>query len=160
MIGEQPGDHEDREGRPFVGPAGRLLDEALVRAGIERSSMYLTNAVKHFKWTPQGKRRLHQKPNAREIAACRPWLDVELTLIKPGIVVALGATAAQSLMGRTFRITQRRGRIFPLAGARAFVATYHPSAILRAPPAHRQEMLDDFIADLKTVASLLKETSF
>src|SRR5215212_3171340 len=131
MVGEQPGDREDLEGHPFVGPAGKLLDQALVAAGIDRNDVYVTNAVKHFKWEPVGKRRLHKKPGAREIAACRPWLDAEFEALAPDIVVALGATAAQALMGAQFRVTQSRGKIFrDLPWADAFVATIHPSAIL------------------------------
>jgi len=123
FIGEQPGDQEDRAGRPFVGPSGHLLDEALVAAGIDRSTIYVTNAVKHFKWEPAGKRRLHKKPNAREIAACRPWLEAELAVLRPQLVVALGATAAQTLMGPQFRITQQRGQNIEVAWAGAFVLT-------------------------------------
>jgi DNA polymerase len=157
MVGEQPGDREDIEGRPFVGPAGRLLDQALVAAGIDRGDVYVTNAVKHFKWEPVGKRRLHKKPNAREIAACRPWLDAELETLQPEIVVALGATAAQAMMGRAFRVTQERGKVFTgLSWAKAFTATVHPSSILRGDPAEREASLATFIADLKVVAKLLK----
>lgn len=155
MVGEQPGDQEDRAGKPFVGPAGRLLDQALEQAGLDRDEVYVTNAVKHFKWKPAGKRRLHQKPNAREIAACRPWLDAELALVQPEIVVALGATAAQSLMGRTFRVTVERGKAFDVPWARAFVATIHPSAILRAPSETREVQFAELVADLKKVAALL-----
>lgn len=155
LVGEQPGDQEDRAGKPFVGPAGRLLDQALEQAGIDRSEVYVTNAVKHFKWKPAGKRRLHQKPNAREIAACRPWLDAEMALVQPEIVVALGATAAQALMGRMFRVTRERGKPFDVPWARAFIATIHPSAILRAPPEARTTQLAEFVSDLKKVAALL-----
>ncbi len=158
LIGEQPDDREDREGRPFVGPAGNLLDEALVAAGIDRAEVYVTNAVKHFKWTPVGKRRLHKKPGAREIAACRPWLDAELDATTPEVVVALGATAAQPLMGAAFRVTQSRGKIFrdaPALGGATFVATVHPSSILRGDPAERASALAAFVADLKVVAGLL-----
>lgn len=158
MVGEQPGDREDLAGRPFVGPAGRLLDEALVAAGIDRTAVYVTNAVKHFKWEPAGKRRLHKKPGAREIAACRPWLDAELETLHPEIVVALGATAAQGLMGASFRVTQERGKIFrdvPWAGA--LIATVHPSSILRGKPEERAIALNAFVADLKVVARLLRE---
>jgi uracil-DNA glycosylase family protein len=156
MVGEQPGDREDLAGRPFVGPAGKLLDQALVAAGIDRGDVYVTNAVKHFKWEPVGKRRLHKKPSAREIAACRPWLDAELESVHPEVVVALGATAAQAFMGAQFRVTQSRGKIFrdvPWAGA--FVATIHPSAILRGDPEEREAGLAAFVADLKVVAKLL-----
>lgn len=159
MIGEQPGDREDVAGRPFVGPAGRLLDEALVAAGIERTEVYVTNAVKHFKWKPAGKRRLHQKPNAREIAACRPWLLAEFDALEPDITVALGATAAQALMGAAFRVTRDRGKIFrDLDWTPAFVATVHPSSILRGDPAERDPALKEFVADLKVVAKLLAQT--
>src|SRR5205823_12277179 len=132
FVGEQPGDEEDKRGQPFVGPAGRLLDRALEEAGIDRRHIYVTNAVKHFKWEPRGKRRIHQKPNAREIAACRPWLDSEIEVVQPRVIVCLGATAAQALLGRAFKVTQRRGEAIPLDG-RTCVATVHPSSILRAP---------------------------
>lgn len=161
MVGEQPGDREDIEGRPFVGPAGRLLDQALVTAGIDRAVVYVTNAVKHFKWEPAGKRRLHKKPNAREIAACRPWLEAEFAALEPEVVVALGATAAQDLMGAQFRVTRDRGKVFrdlAFGQARigALVATVHPSSILRGDPDQRAASLAAFVADLKTVAQLLK----
>lgn len=153
MVGEQPGDREDREGRPFVGPAGKLLDQALVAAGIVRDDVYVTNAVKHFKWEPAGKRRLHKKPNAREIAACRPWLDAELEILRPEVVVALGATAAQGLMGGKFRVTQERGKVFrDVPWARAFVATIHPSAILRMDADDRAAAIEAFVADLRRAA--------
>jgi uracil-DNA glycosylase len=152
MIGEQPGDQEDLAGRPFVGPAGKLLDKALVEAGIDRDEVYVTNAVKHFKWKPAGKRRLHQKPNSREIAACRPWLDAELELVQPEIVVALGATAAQALMGRDFRVTQQHGQVLAVSWTKAFLATVHPSSILRTPPPGRDEAYAQFVSDLKVVA--------
>lgn len=156
MIGEQPGDQEDLAGRPFVGPAGKLLDRALVEAGIERDNVYVTNAVKHFKWKPAGKRRLHQKPNAREIAACRVWLDTELDLIQPELVVALGATAAQALMGRSFRVTQQRGEVLETSFGKRLVATVHPSSILRTPSADRDAAYAGLVADLKVVARELK----
>ena len=152
MVGEQPGDREDRAGRPFVGPAGQLLDRALAGAGIERGEVYVTNAVKHFKWKPVGKRRLHQRPNAREIAACRPWLEAELGLIQPDLVIALGATAAQALMGRDFRVTRSRGMPFDVPWARVFFATVHPSSILRGPPAEREQAFAAFQADLAKAA--------
>jgi uracil-DNA glycosylase family protein len=155
FVGEQPGDQEDRAGRPFVGPAGKLLNQALDAAKIDRAKVYVTNAVKHFKWTPVGKRRLHQKPNSREIAACRPWLEAELAVLHPDIVVALGATAAQSLMGPKFRVTQERGKRFDVPWAGAFFATVHPSAILRGPPEDREAALAEFIDDLKIVAKHL-----
>jgi DNA polymerase len=157
MVGEQPGDREDLTGRPFVGPAGKLLDSALVAAGIDRSVVYVTNAVKHFKWEPVGKRRLHQKPSAREIAACRPWLEAEMEAIDPEIVVALGATAAQALMGAAFRVTRDRGKVFAdTPWARAFVATVHPSSILRGDPEERKSALAAFVQDLAVVARLLQ----
>jgi uracil-DNA glycosylase len=157
MVGEQPGDREDIEGRPFVGPAGKLLDQALVAAGIARTDVYVTNSVKHFKWKPAGKRRLHQKPGAREIAACRPWLDAELAALAPEVVVALGATAAQNLMGADFRVTQSRGRVFrDVPGTKSLVATVHPSSILRGAPEERAAALAAFVADLKVVAGLLR----
>ena len=155
MVGEQPGDQEDLAGRPFVGPAGKLLDKALEEAGIDRAEVYVTNAVKHFKWKPAGKRRLHQKPNSREVAACRVWLDAELELVSPEIVVALGATAAQALMGRAFRVTQQHGDVLTVAWAKSFVATIHPSAVLRAPPPGRDEAYAQLVADFKAVARFL-----
>jgi uracil-DNA glycosylase family protein len=151
MVGEQPGDREDVSGRPFVGPAGQLLDRALVEAGIERTDVYVTNTVKHFKWVPAGKRRLHQKPNAREIAACRPWLEAELAVIKPAVVVALGATAAQALAGPQFRVTRDRGKIFSFPWAQQFLATVHPSSLLRMPGEDRAAALQQFVADLKRI---------
>jgi len=132
MIGEQPGDQEDKQGRPFVGPAGRLLDKALEQAEIDRSKVYVTNAVKHFKFEPRGKMRIHKKPSMKEIIACRPWLDAELETVRPKLIVALGATAAQGLLGRGFRITQAHGRVQEAAGLPPIIATLHPSAILRA----------------------------
>ena len=160
FIGEQPGDQEDRQGRPFVGPAGKLLDRALAEAGIDRREIYLTNAVKHFKWEPAGKRRLHKKPCAREIAACRPWLDAELAILDPELVVALGATAAQSLMGRDFLVSRERGRVFEdVPWARAFVATIHPSSILRGLPDERERAFAAFVADLRQVARRLAATA-
>jgi uracil-DNA glycosylase family protein len=153
LVGEQPGDKEDLAGRPFVGPAGRVLDEALEQAGIDRRTVYVTNVVKHFKWKPRGKRRLHEKPNAVEIAACRYWLDLELSLIKPKVVVCLGATAAQALIGRSFRVTRDRGIFVDSPLAPRVIATIHPSAILRAPDeATRQDEMRRFIADLRKVA--------
>jgi uracil-DNA glycosylase family protein len=152
LVGEAPGDAEDKQGRPFVGPAGVLLDEALEAAGIERSDVFVTNVVKHFKWEPRGKRRLHAKPNSQEIAACRAWLDAELELVGPRVIVCLGATAAQALLGRDFRITQRRGEVIP-GPLGNLVATYHPSAVLRAPdPDARRQMKQDLINDLRIAA--------
>ena len=157
FVGEQPGDYEDKAGRPFVGPAGRLLDQALEAAGIPRSDVYVTNVVKHFKWEPRGKRRIHQKPNAREIAACRPWLDAELAVVRPEVVVCLGATAAQALLGRSFRVTQMRGRDVPTTLAPHAMATVHPSSVLRAPDeATRRRELAAFFADIRRVAALLE----
>jgi uracil-DNA glycosylase family protein len=155
FVGEQPGDLEDLEGAPFVGPAGRLLDEGLAAAGIDRSSAYVTNAVKHFKWEPRGKRRIHAKPSWSELAACRPWLEAELAVVKPKVLVALGATAAQSLLGRQFRVTQHRGELVESDLAEAVTATIHPSAILRGEPDQRERELAAFVADLKFVAGLL-----
>jgi DNA polymerase len=157
LVGEQPGDAEDLAGRPFVGPAGRLLDRALEAAGIDRGRVYVTNAVKHFKWVPRGKRRIHSKPNAMEIQACFPWLEAEIAAVRPAVVVALGATAAQALLGRAFRVTKQRG--VPLASALAgqVVATVHPSALLRAPDdATRRAETERFIEDLRVAAKLAK----
>jgi DNA polymerase len=158
LVGEQPGDREDVMGKPFVGPAGGLLDRALEEAGIDRSAVYVTNVVKHFKWRPRGKRRLHEKPNAVEIAACRFWLDLELELIKPEVVVCLGSTAAQALLGRQFRVTKDRGVWVESEIAPHVIATIHPSAILRAPDDEtRDEELKRFIADLRKVAKRIGE---
>jgi len=158
FVGEQPGDQEDLAGLPFVGPAGRVLDEGLAAAGIPRAEVFVTNAVKHFKWEPRGKRRLHQKPTLGEVRACRPWLEAELALVKPQIVVCLGATAAQSLMGPAFRITRDRGRFFESPWAPCLTATLHPSAILRMPDeAKRREARESFAADLRRVAEKLRE---
>jgi len=157
FVGEQPGDREDREGKPFVGPAGGVLDEALEAAGIDRGQIYITNAVKHFKWKPQGKRRLHQKPNAAEINACRPWLDAELDVVRPELLVLLGATAAQALLGRDFRVTLQRGQFIERPGLPVTTATVHPSSILRAPDDEsRQLEMRAFIEDLRRVAQRLK----
>lgn len=157
MIGEQPGDKEDLEGRPFVGPAGNLLNTALEQAGINRNEVYVTNAVKHFKWEPRGKRRLHKKPNAAEIAACRPWLDGELAAVKPEIVVCLGATAAQAILGRNFRVTQQRGEFLPGPNGYTALATVHPSSILRAPDDDtRHEEMRRFVDDLRKVAARIE----
>ena len=157
MVGEQPGNDEDLAGRPFVGPAGRVLDEALEAAGIDRDTVYVTNAVKHFKWRPAGKRRLHEKPNRSEIAACRLWLDAEIGLLKPQVVVCLGATAAQALIAPTFKVTQQRGKLIPSSLAPHVMATVHPSSILRAPDdAARDQEMKLFIADLKAVAKVIR----
>jgi len=157
FVGEQPGDREDREGKPFVGPAGRVLDEALEEAGIDRRHVYITNAVKHFKWKPQGKRRLHQKPNAAEINACRPWLDAEIAVVKPHLLVLLGATAAQALLGRDFRVSVQRGQLMERPGLPPMMATVHPSSILRAPDDETRELeMRAFVQDLKRVAQHLQ----
>ena len=155
LVGEQPGDREDREGRPFVGPAGRLLDQGLDEAGIDRALAYVTNVVKHFKWTARGKRRIHAKPNWGEIAACRPWLDAELAVVRPQVLVCLGSTAAQALLGRSFRVTRERGTIVETALAPYATATVHPSSILRAPEDAREAEFAAFVDDLRVVAGLL-----
>jgi uracil-DNA glycosylase len=153
FVGEQPGDQEDLEGQPFVGPAGKLLDKALVDAGIDRRKVYVTNAVKHFKWQARGKRRIHQKPNWQEIAACRPWLDAELEVVKPRVLVCLGATAAQALLGRQFRVSRQRGDLVDSPLAESVIATVHPSSILRAED--RETQYAEFVRDLKRVAKLI-----
>ena len=157
FVGEQPGHEEDLAGKPFVGPAGKLLDRALEQAGIDRRRVYVTNVVKHFKWEPKGRRRIHAKPNAAEIGACRPWLEAELDVVRPDVLVCLGATAAQALLGRRFRVSQERGRFVPSALAPYTMATVHPSSILRAPDdeARRAEMAR-FVADLANVAAVLR----
>jgi uracil-DNA glycosylase family protein len=158
MVGEQPGDKEDLQGRPFVGPAGAVLDKALAAAGIERDDIYLTNIVKHFKWEPRGKRRLHKKPSALEISACRPWLQAEINAVKPQVLVLLGATAAQGIMGRQFRVTQHRGQWLESEISPLVMATVHPSSILRAPDNDsRHEEMRKFVADLKKVAARLQQ---
>src|SRR5918911_4621055 len=153
LVGEQPGDREDLAGQPFVGPAGRLLDKALAEADIDRSLVYVTNVVKHFKWEPRGKRRIHSKPNASEIRACLPWLEAELAVVKPDVIVCLGATAAQALLGKTFKVSRQRGEFVPSSLAPIVTATVHPSSILRAPDdeARRGEM-QRFVEDLRKVA--------
>jgi DNA polymerase len=156
LAGEQPGDREDLAGEPFVGPAGRLLDDALEEAGIERDDVYLTNAVKHFKWRPVGKRRIHDKPSWSQIQACRPWLDLELRLVRPEVVVLLGATAAQSLLGKQFRVTRERGRLLDAPFARAVVATVHPSSILRARDTEREAAFAGLVADLSVARRALR----
>ncbi|HEU5288685.1 MAG TPA: UdgX family uracil-DNA binding protein [Candidatus Limnocylindria bacterium] len=158
LVGEQPGDVEDRRGEPFVGPAGRVLDEALAAAGIDRARVYVTNAVKHFKWRPRGKRRLHEKPNGTEVAACRHWLELELRLVRPDLVVALGATAAQALLGPAFRVTKERGKLRSSPLAERVVATVHPSSILRAPDDRRDLELKAFVKDLVAAKKLLRES--
>jgi DNA polymerase len=153
FVGEQPGDQEDLQGRPFVGPAGKVLDKALEAAGIDRNDVYVTNAVKHFKWEPRGKRRIHKKPSGMQIAACRPWFDAEVELVKPKVIVALGATAAQALLGPRFKVTQERGKVIS-TGAIPIVATVHPSSILRAPDSEtRHAEMASFIDDLRVVAA-------
>ena len=153
LVGEQPGDQEDRQGEPFVGAAGRLLRDALNRAGIDVSTVYLTNAVKHFKWRPQGKRRIHERPNREEILACRMWLEAELAAVKPRVLVALGATAASTLLGSSVRVTRDRGRLIDSPLAEIVTVTVHPSSVLRAPDeAARREAMDLFVRDLKKVA--------
>ncbi len=160
MVGEQPGDAEDQEGRPFVGPAGKLLDKLMTQVGIPRTSVYVTNAVKHFKWTPRGTRRLHAKPSSREIMACRPWLEAELEELQSPLLVCLGATAAQSLFGSSFRLTKQRGQPFASDWAQWTLATYHPSAVLRAMQTEDGEALRaDFLDDLKLVAKQLRKKS-
>jgi DNA polymerase len=157
FVGEQPGNEEDLTGKPFVGPAGRLFDNALEEAGIDRKQTYVTNVVKHFKWEPRGKRRIHKKPNATEIAACRPWLDAEIALIKPAVIVALGATAAQSLLGPQFRVTKQRGEFIESTLSPYVMATVHPSSILRAPDDEtRQLEYRHFVNDLKKLARVIK----
>ena len=156
LVGEQPGDREDLEGRPFVGPAGRLLDRALEDAGIDRELAYVTNVVKHFKWNRVGKRRIHKKPNADEIMACRPWLDAELKVVKPRVLVCLGATAAQALLGSSFKVTKRRGEFVESELAPEVTATVHPSSILRARDEEsRRDEYEHFVEDLKQVAARL-----
>jgi len=156
IVGEQPGNSEDLEGAPFVGPAGRLLDRALVEAGVDRESVYVTNVVKHFKWrrAPSGKRRIHQKPDAGEVQACRPWLEAEAARVRPELIVALGATAAQALLGRAFRVTQQHGAVLA-SDLGPTLATIHPSAVLRAPDDARDETYAGLVADLRAAAAFL-----
>jgi len=159
FVGEQPGDEEDLAGHPFVGPAGRLFDKALAEAGIDRAQTYVTNVVKHFKWKPRGKRRIHEKPRASEIRACEPWLAAELKVIHPSILVCLGATAAQALLGKDFRVTKMRGQWLNSKVAERVTATFHPSAILRAPdPETRQQQYAEFVSDLILVAKEIQLT--
>jgi uracil-DNA glycosylase len=162
LVGEQPGDREDVEGHPFVGPAGKLLDRALEEAGIDRADTYVTNVVKHFKWkpAPRGKRRIHRKPDLHEQLACRPWLDAELEAVRPAVLVCLGATAAQSLLGRSFRVMKERGRFVESDLAPLVIATVHPSSILRAPDdAARDDAMRAFVADLRKVARKLEQAA-
>jgi uracil-DNA glycosylase len=157
LVGEQPGDAEDHAGRPFVGPAGKLLDRALEQAGVDRRLVYVTNVVKHFKWEPRGKRRIHAKPNAKEIAACRPWLETEIALVKPRVLVCLGATAAQALLGKSFKVSQQRGQFVASPLAPRVMATVHPSAILRERDDDaRHEAMEQLVEDLKNVALVLQ----
>jgi uracil-DNA glycosylase family protein len=156
FVGEQPGNEEDLSGRPFIGPAGRLLDKALEEAGIERSRAYVTNVVKHFKWEPQGKRRIHAKPDPLEILACRPWLEAEIAVVKPKVLVCLGATAAQALLGKAFRVTRQRGQVFASPLFPRVMATVHPSSILRAPDDESRRLeMRLFVQDLERVAEAL-----
>ena len=157
FVGEQPGDKEDLQGRPFVGPAGALLDHGLEEVGIDRNRVYVTNVVKHFKWEPRGKRRIHKKPNTLQIAACRPWLEAEIARVRPRVVVLLGATAAQAIMGAKFRVTQARGKLLPADIAPNVMATVHPSSILRAPDDEsRRRERQQFVDDLRVLAKFLK----
>jgi uracil-DNA glycosylase len=157
FVGEQPGDQEDLAGRPFVGPAGKLLDRALADAGIDRGAVYVTNVVKHFKWEPRGKRRIHKKPNAGEIAACRPWLNAEIQIVRPRAIVCLGATASQALLGRAFKVTAHRGELLTSPLAPIVLATVHPSSLLRAPDDEtRRRETERFIDDLRAVARALR----
>jgi uracil-DNA glycosylase len=157
FIGEQPGNEEDLTGKPFVGPAGKLFDNALEEAGIDRKQTYVTNVVKHFKWEPRGKRRIHKKPNAMEIAACRPWLEAEIALVKPEVIVALGATAAQALLGPKFRVTKQRGQFIESALAPYVMATVHPSSILRAPDDETRRLeYRRFVDDLKKLTPIIR----
>ncbi|MDQ6655782.1 MAG: UdgX family uracil-DNA binding protein, partial [Verrucomicrobiota bacterium] len=156
---EQPGDQEDVAGEPFVGPAGKLLDRALEEAGIERGDVYVTNTVKHFKWEPRGKRRIHQKPNSREIAACRPWMEAELRLVQPKLLVCLGSTAAQAIFGPAFRVTRQRGVVMESALAPRVLATVHPSSLLRQPDEElRAREYGLFVADLQAAAKAAAQT--
>src|SRR5437867_10663546 len=150
LVGEQPGDYEDVAGKPFVGPAGKIMDRALEEAGIDRNKVYVTNTVKHFKWEPRGKRRIHQKPNSREIAACRPWLEAELRIVRPKLLVCLGATAAQAIFGPSFRVTRDRGKVLASQFASKVVTTVHPSSLLRQPDEEsRAPEYKQFVADLR-----------
>jgi uracil-DNA glycosylase len=158
LVGEQPGDQEDIQGHPFVGPAGRILDTALEEAGIDRKEIYVTNAVKHFKWEPRGKRRIHKKPNSLEITACKPWIEAEIEVLQPDVIVCLGATAAQALLGRQFKVTLQRGTFIESPLAPYVIATVHPSSLLRAPDDEtRQIETRRFVADLKQVHEALKK---
>jgi len=161
FVGEQPGNEEDLTGKPFVGPAGRIFDSALEEAGINRQQTYVTNVVKHFKWEPRGKRRIHKKPNSQEINACRPWLEAEIAVVKPQVIVALGATAAQALLGAQFRVTKHRGEFLESTLAPYIMATVHPSSILRAPDDETRRLeYRRFIDDLKKLVRVLKSDKF
>jgi DNA polymerase len=155
LVGEQPGDREDREGHPFVGPAGRILDQGLEAAGIDRNDVYITNAVKHFRWEARGKRRIHKRPSAEQVSACRPWLEAEIAVVAPEIVVCLGATAAQALLGRDFRVSRQRGELVTTDGGPLVTATVHPSSILRARDGARETEMAAFVDDLAAVAARL-----
>ena len=158
LVGEQPGDQEDIQGRPFVGPAGKILDKALEEAGIDRKQVYVTNAVKHFKWEPRGKRRIHKKPNSMEIMACKPWIEAEIDVIRPEVIVCLGATAAQALMGRQFKVSTQRGVWIPSPLAPFVMATVHPSSLLRAPDDETRRLeIKRFIADLMLIHEVLEK---
>ena len=158
LVGEQPGDQEDVQGKPFVGPAGKLLDKALEEAGIDRSETYVTNAVKHFKWEPRGKRRIHKKPNSLEITACHPWIEAEIAVIRPEVIVCMGATAAQALLGRNFRVSTQRGQLVQSQLAPYVIATVHPSSLLRAPDeATRRLEIRRFVDDFKVVADIVRK---
>ena len=158
LVGEQPGDYEDVAGKPFVGPAGKIMDRALEEAGIDRKAVYVTNAVKHFKWEPRGKRRIHKKPNAREVAACRPWLEAELRIVKPKLLVVLGSTAGQAIFGPSFRVTRERGKVLSSKFAPKVVATVHPSSLLRQPDEEsRHREYKKFVADLRVAVKAAGE---
>lgn len=158
LVGEQPGDSEDLAGKPFVGPAGKIMDRALEEAGIDRKQVYVTNAVKHFKWEPRGKRRLHKKPNSREIAACRPWLEAEIRLVRPKLVVLMGSTAGQTTFGPSFRVTRQRGKVLSSKLAPRVVATVHPSSLLRQPDEEsRHREYKKFVADLRVAVRAAKK---
>jgi DNA polymerase len=161
LVGEQPGDYEDVAGKPFVGPAGKIMDRALEEAGIDRKEVYVTNAVKHFKWEPRGKRRIHQKPNSREVAACRPWLEAELRIVRPKLLVVLGSTAGQAIFGPSFRVTRERGKVLSskfASGSCRIVATVHPSSLLRQPDEEsRHREYKNFVADLRVAVKAAGE---
>jgi DNA polymerase len=159
LVGEQPGDREDLDGEPFVGPAGRILDEALEEAGLDRERVYLTNVVKHFKWKPRGKRRIHQRPNREEVEACHPWFEIEVARVEPRLILLLGATAAQAVLGSSFRVTKHRGDLIPSELAEFVMATVHPSSVLRAPDDRRRQAFEDFAADVARAVSVLNSQS-